>query len=158
MVDLGSTLSSALIKYYEEVAEKIHGRVDNLSTEALWTKPYPYGNSIGHLLLHLTGNLEDRIGARIVGTSYQRNRELEFANPHHAPKEEVLAAFDAAMNLVFSTIRLQSAEDWLVEYVAATGPPAPDRLSIFIRCLTHCNHHLGQIIYLTKEIDRLGIY
>jgi len=41
--------------------------VDPLSNEQFWPKPYPYGNSIGHLVLHLTGNLNYYIGARVGG-------------------------------------------------------------------------------------------
>ena len=35
----------------------------SVAEEQLWTKPFPFGNSIGHLVLHLTGNLNHYIGA-----------------------------------------------------------------------------------------------
>jgi uncharacterized damage-inducible protein DinB len=153
MEDLSTAVGSALQKYYEEVAGKIHKCVDPLSDRAFWTKPYPYGNSIGHLLLHLTGNLHDRIASRIAGSNYQRDRDREFSDPEHKPKADIVKDFDKAIEMVLSVIRQQSTQDWTAPYVAATGPPAPDRVSIFIRVLAHCNHHLGQIIYLTKELE-----
>jgi uncharacterized damage-inducible protein DinB len=154
MTDLSLAVSAALTKYYEDVAGKIHKWVDPLSDEAFWTKPYPYGNSVGHLVLHLTGNLQDRIAARISGSGYQRDRNREFTDSEKRPKNEVLANFDEAIAMVIDVIQQQHADNWLAPYRAATGPVASDRLSIVIRCLTHCNHHLGQIIYLTKELDR----
>ena len=86
----------------------VHGLVAPLSTEQLWKKPYPYGNSIGHLLLHLTGNLSHYIGAPIANTGYVRNRPLEFSDGSKRSKEQVLADFDAAIAMVASTIRKQS--------------------------------------------------
>ena len=35
-----------------------------LSEEQFWRNPFPYGNDIGHLVLHLTGNLNYYIGAK----------------------------------------------------------------------------------------------
>src|SRR5262245_9038952 len=64
------------IRYYEEAARKLLALVQPLSDDQLWTRPYPYGNSIGHLLLHLTGNLSYYIGAEIGGTGYVRNPPL----------------------------------------------------------------------------------
>src|SRR6202034_4814396 len=115
---------SPLAPYYEEARDRIHELVDPISTEQLWTKPYPYGNSIGHLLLHLTGNLNYYIGAQIAGTGYVRDRDREFNEPRQLPKEQVLADFDRAIAMVAATIRQQSAEDLAKPYSAALEPEA----------------------------------
>ena len=52
-----------------------------LPREKLWVKPYPYGNSVGHLVLHLTGNLNHYVGAKIAATGYIRDRPREFNDP-----------------------------------------------------------------------------
>ncbi len=49
--------------------------------DQLWTKPFAFGNSIGHLVLHLTGNLNHYVGALVAGTGYVRDREHEFTDP-----------------------------------------------------------------------------
>lgn len=152
MADLSSVVASTLASYYEEVRDKIHELVAPLSTDQLWRKPYPYGNSIGHLLLHLTGNLNHYIGAQIAGTSYVRNRELEFTDASKRPKEQLLADLDRAIAMVVATIRKQSAEDWLAPYSADT--PSKDRFSVFQRMAAHAYHHTGQIIYLCKELTK----
>src|ERR1700722_6438350 len=152
MPELSSAIASTLASYYEEVQSKVHEWVAPLSSDQLWRKPYGYGNSVGHLLLHLTGNLNYYIGARIAGTGYVRDRDREFNDTVKRPKEEVLAEFDRAIAMVVATIRAQSPADWTGPYSAEREPHSKDRFSAFFRCAAHAYHHVGQIIYLSKEL------
>ena len=83
------------------VQTRIHEFTAPLSTGQLWTKPYRYGNSIGNLILHLTGNLNYFIGAQIAQTGYVRHRDVEFGG-FGQPKDELLSAFDQAIEMVVS--------------------------------------------------------
>jgi uncharacterized damage-inducible protein DinB len=154
MPELASVVASTLASYYEEVSDRIHELVAPISTDQLWTKPYPYGNSIGHLLLHLTGNLNNYIGAQIARSGYVRNRPLEFSDAAKHPKEKVLANLDAAIAMVVDTIRKQSPEDWSAPYHDATEPRTHTRFAAFMRMAAHAYHHAGQIIYLVKELQK----
>lgn len=154
MPDLTPLVTSTLAEYYEEVRDKLHERVAPISTEQIWRKPYPYGNSIGHLVLHLTGNLNHYIGARIAGTGYVRNRPLEFTDPSKAPKEVILANFDRTIDMVAAAIRKQSAEDLAMPYSDPTEERSRTRYQLFMRMAAHAYHHVGQIIYLAKEVSR----
>jgi uncharacterized damage-inducible protein DinB len=155
--ELAPLVADTLAAYYEGVREKIHELVAPISTEQLWTRPYPYGNSIGHLLLHVTGNLNNYIGARIAKTGYVRNRPLEFSDTSKRSKEQVLADFDAAISMVVATIRKQSPEDWVASYSDPTDPPTTTRFGAFMRMAAHAYHHTGQIIYLSKELSRPAV-
>ncbi|HXR17416.1 MAG TPA: DinB family protein [Terriglobales bacterium] len=154
MPDLAEVVASSLASYYEEVRDKVHEWIAPVSTEQLWRKPYPYGNSIGHLLLHLTGNLNYYIGAQIAGTGYVRDRDREFNESEKKPKEQVLADFDRAIAMVASTIRRQSPADFCASYSAKLEPEAHDRFTVFLRMAAHAYHHVGQIIYLSKELTK----
>jgi uncharacterized damage-inducible protein DinB len=154
--ELAAVVADTLAAYYEEVRDNIHELVAPLSTQQIWAKPYPYGNSIGHLLLHLTGNLNNYIGAGIARTGYVRNRPLEFSDTSQRPKEAVLADFDAAIAMVAATIRKQSAEEWTAGYWDPTEPRTKNRFAAFMRMAAHAYHHTGQIIYLSKELTRSG--
>jgi hypothetical protein len=99
MADLNDTVTSGLADYFEKVCAKLHKWVEPLSEEQFWTNPFPYGNDIGHLVLHLTGNLNYYIGARIVETGYIRNRELEFTETARPGKEQTLRDFDRAIDM-----------------------------------------------------------
>src|SRR5271155_3590528 len=136
MQELASVVSSSLAAYYEEVRESIHKWVAPITTEQLWRKPYPYGNSIGHLLLHLTGNLNYYIGAQIAGTGYVRNRPREFNDPKPPSKERALASFEDAVHMVLKTIRAQSPKDWSADY-SGVGSDSKTRLDMVISCAAH---------------------
>ena len=141
-------------RYYDKVAEQIHCLVQPLSDDDLWKHPYPYGNSIGHLLLHLTGNLNYYIGAQIAASGYVRNRDLEFTDATRQPKASVLADFDQAMAMVKTTLARQAPTGWSAPYTAKGMEDAENRFTAFLRCAAHLQHHAAQIIYLTKEIAR----
>ena len=154
MPELNESVATGLAAYYEYVAAQLHKWVDTLSNEQFWCKPYPYGNSIGHLVLHMTGNLSYYIGARVAGTGYVRDRDREFTEKQPPPKDEALGAFDRAIAMVVATLRKQSAEDWGKAYTAEREPEAKDRFQIFVRCAGHAYHHVGQIVYLSRELAR----
>ena len=154
MTDLAFNIGMNLSRYYQSLAEKVREVVDPLSDGQIWTRPYPYGNSIGHLLLHLTGNLNYYIGAQIAETGYVRNRDLEFTDPSRKSKEELLSAFNQVMVIVQDTIAKQSSSDWMAPYSAKGFEDAGNRFTVFLRCAAHIDHHLGQVIYLCKELER----
>ena len=151
---LAGTVAEDLAAYYTMVREQTHRWVDGLSTAQIWTSPYNYGNSIGHLLLHMTGNLNYYIGARVAETGYVRDRDKEFTEKEHKSKAEVLAAFDRTIDMVVATIRKQNPEDWVKPYSADREPEATERFNIFLRCAGHAYHHVGQIIYLARELAK----
>jgi uncharacterized damage-inducible protein DinB len=153
MSDLRAVVSRGLANEYGALARSVHQWVDPLSTEQIWTNPFGFGNTIGHLLLHLTGNLNNYVGAEIARTGYVRDRPLEFADDTRRAKDDVLRAFDDAVAMVLSTIEAQSEQDWCAPFTAA-GHDAADRFSIVMHCATHLNHHLGQIIVLARQLGR----
>jgi len=152
MSDLARTVAEDLCAYYEMVHEQTHRWVDPLSDEQLWQQPFQHGNSIGHLLLHMTGNLNYYIGARVAGTGYIRDREREFTESQRKTKAELLAAFDSVIAMVTETIGRQEPTGWLRAYSAEREPEAKERFNIFLRCAGHAYHHVGQIIYLAREV------
>jgi hypothetical protein len=153
MSDLHSTLSSVLTARYSANAARVHELAELLTNAQFWQKPFPYGNSFGHLVLHLTGNLNYYIGAQIAQTGYVRDRPREFNDPHLPSKEEALKCFDSAVDMVLKTIRSQSPEDWSAKYSGA-GTDAANRLAMVVQCSAHMQHHIGQMIYLNYEWQR----
>ena len=152
MSGLARTISEDLAAYYEMVREQTHCWVDPLSEEQIWQRPLAHGNSVGHVLLHMTGNLSYYIGARVAENGYVRDRDREFTEKEHRSKEEVLAAFDRAIAMVQATIGKQSEQDWLKPYSAEREPQATERFHIFLRCAGHAYHHVGQLIYLSRQL------
>jgi hypothetical protein len=154
MDTLSATIANSLTERYATLAGKVRELAAPLTDEQFWRKPFPFGNSFGHLVLHLTGNLNYYLGAQVAGTGYVRDRDREFAEPEHAPKQEVMRRFDETMDVVLEAIRMQSAEDWSKPYTAAREDDAGNRFNIFLRCATHLHHHVGQMMYLCFESKR----
>lgn len=151
---LSNTIANGLSYVYQDYARRVHALAEPLSEEQFWRKPYPYGNSFGHLTLHLVGNLNYYIGTQIARTGYVRDREREFTERNPPPKQAVFRQLDEAVGLVVQTLETQTAETWSQEYQAVGAEHTKDHFGIFLRCAAHFNHHLGQMIYLVKELSK----
>jgi uncharacterized damage-inducible protein DinB len=151
---LSESLAAALTSEYRQRAAELHNWADPLSEDQFWRNPFSHGNSVGHLVLHLTGNLSYYVGARIAGTGYVRNRDLEFSEPRKLPKAEVLRKFDEAIATVLAAIGNQTEADWTAPYTAEREPDSKNRVTLFLRCASHLYHHVGQIIYLSRELRK----
>jgi uncharacterized damage-inducible protein DinB len=151
---LNATLIRDFTRNFQNSAKKIHGLVEPLAEDQIWTNPYPYGNSIGNLVLHLTGNLSYYIGTEIGATGYVRNRPLEFEAASRVAKTELLRRFDEAITVVVAALQKQSEGDWSAAYKGKGMEEVSDRFSAFLHCAAHIYHHTGQIMYLVKEMER----
>lgn len=150
MESLSFTVSDGLAKHYEMLLGKLHLWADPLTEEQFWTNPFPYGNSVGHLVLHLTGNLSYYIGAQIAETGYVRDRDREFTDANPPSKAEALRKLDEAVAMVVRTIRAQTEEDWAKPYSAIGDNSVGNRFNILQHCASHFYHHVGQMIYLHR--------
>ena len=154
MSELSERIGAAFASEYRWRAAELHKWVDPLSEDQFWRNPFTYGNCVGHLVLHLTGNLSYYVGARIAGTDYVRNRDVEFSEPRKLPKAEVLRRFDETIAMVIATIEKQTEADWTAPYSAEREPEAKNRVTLVLRCASHLYHHVGQIIYLSRELRK----
>ena len=153
MPGLDATLAATLADRYSANLARARELAAPLKEKQFWTKPYPYGNSFGHLVLHLTGNLNYYIGTRVANTGYVRDRDREFTDPNPPSKKEALERLDAAVVMVIETVRAQSSADWEESYSAARTN-CSNRLEMVMQCDAHMQHHIGQMIYLGFEWQR----
>jgi hypothetical protein len=146
-----AVIQTSLTAYYRMIQTRVHELAAPLSDKQLWTRPYPYGNSVGNLILHLTGNLNTYIGAQIGTTGYIRDRPLEFTDAGK-PKAEILRAFDQTIETVVATIAKQSDDDWSAPFFGQLEAESKTRFSAFLSCAAHAYHPVGQMIYLQREL------
>jgi hypothetical protein len=151
---LSETIGAGFVRRYEELGARVRELAEPLSDEQFWTKPFAFGNSFGHLVLHLTGNLNYYIGAEIAGTVYVRDRDREFTEAARPAKAEVMKRFSDAVAMVARAARTQSEKDWGKNYTAMREEDAANRFNIFLRCATHLHLHVGQMIYLQFALLR----
>jgi len=148
---MSNTINDGFIQHFRKYAQRVHELAAPLNETQFWTKPYPYGNSFGHLVLHLTGNLSYYIGAQIAQTGYVRHRDLEFTDPNPPSKAEALMRFDAAIEMVIATLQTQTLDDWAAAYEAVGVADCKNRFEVVLQCAAHLYHHIGQMIFLQKE-------
>ena len=151
MQDLSPTLSLGFAYYFDDFQARVQALASDLTEAEFWGNPFPYGTSIGHLVLHLTGNLNYYIGAQLADTGYVRDREREFSEAQPPTKVEALEALAAAIATVKTVLATQVHADWATAYRAVGVDDVPDRFSIFLRCAIHFHHHIGQMGYTKEE-------
>jgi hypothetical protein len=148
--DLARLTGDEFARYFEHMAQRVESAVGQVDPGSLWVKPFPFGNSIGHLVLHLTGNLNHYIGAMIAGTGYVREREKEFTDPIHPAVAELLARFHEAVSMVVRTVQTMDDEGFAVSIEHQV--PIKTQLGLFLVCASHMNNHIGQMSYLVQAI------
>lgn len=153
MPGLNEALASVLADRYVANAARVRELADPLTNDQFWSKPFPYGNSFGHLVLHLTGNLSYYIGAQIAKTGYIRDRPREFNDGAPPSKAVALERFDEAVAMAIKTIRAQAPEDWTSAY-SGVGTNCGNRLDMVVQCAAHMQHHIGQMIYLSYQLNQ----
>lgn len=147
---IATLAADELARYFEHLALRVEQAAQAVSAEDLWRKPFPFGNSIGHLVLHLTGNLNHYIGAEIAGTDYVRDREREFTQADRPETSELLRRFHEAIGLVVRT--LQDIDDAGLQAPVEHNVPIRSRLGMFLVCASHMNNHIGQMSYLVAAL------
>lgn len=147
---------TALVKTaLNEALEKLHDEVRSLSeplTEAeFWSKPLDPGNSVGHLVLHLSGNLNHFVGGQLGGTGYVRDREREFTETQVPSKTEALQRLDDAVEVFRKVVSGLSGEQ-----LAALHPEARfgTVMSALTHLLAHFALHRGQMSYIARLVRK----
>src|SRR5438270_10797633 len=108
--DLLALARSALIGELEQLRNEVREVAEPLSEKELWSRPIEPGNSVGHLILHLTGNLNHFVGAQLGGSGYVREREREFTEINPPAKPVLLANLDAAVATFRHVVESLSAQ------------------------------------------------
>src|SRR3979409_1065166 len=86
-----SFIQEARRLFTEEYLPKVERCLDKLNDEQVWWRPNPESNSIGNLLLHISGNARQWIVCGLGGETDQRQRQSEFDERRVIPRDELLA-------------------------------------------------------------------
>jgi uncharacterized damage-inducible protein DinB len=119
---------------------------------ALWRTVPGISNVAGTLVLHLTGNLQHYLGARLGGTSYVRNRDAEFSR-RDVPRSELLREIEAARAAVRAGVAGISDSQLAGEYPEGVGGSRVNTGEYLMHLTTHFAYHLGQIDYHRRIVS-----
>jgi uncharacterized damage-inducible protein DinB len=147
--NLAHLAETALTGELEQLRDAIRQMVAPLSDRQLWAKPVEPGNSAGHLVLHLTGNLNHFVGAQLDGTGYVRDREREFTESQPPDRATLLARFDEAVATFRRVVEALSPEQ-----LAAPHPESRfgTILQALVHLVAHFALHRGQISYIVRLV------
>ena len=119
-----------------------------LSQNDIWWREHEANNSVGNLLLHLTGNLNQFILAGVGGAPDTRDKPQEFAERQRMPKEALMSALERALLETDRTLAAFEPSRFLDRTsVQDRERPYLEVISVVVE---HFALHVGQIIYITK--------
>ena len=150
-MDLTSLVRTALIGELEALGKAVREAAAPLSEAEFWKKPLEPGNSVGHLVLHLTGNLNHFVGAQLGGTGYVREREREFTEANVPAKAVALDQLDAAVATFHRVVEGLSAERLTVPHPESRFGTV---LQTLVHLVAHFALHRGQMSYITRLVQK----
>jgi uncharacterized damage-inducible protein DinB len=159
-------LRHARFRLLEDYFVKIAAAVDALDDEQVWRRPNESSNSVGNLLLHLSGNVRQWIVSGVGGAEDTRDRASEFAARGSVSKTELLELVKATLDGADAVLAKIEGE------CAAANSDAPLQrlcrpqayevtvLDAIFHVVEHFSYHTGQIIFAAKWLaeGRVGFY
>lgn len=151
MTEISATVLEALRSRITKIfPEQIRAAVAPLTDEQIWWRPNESSNSIGNLVLHLSGSLNHFLNRAVGGYEYQRDRPAEFAERRPIPKAELMATFDDMVAKAEETFERLTPE--------RLGDPSPEAklytllVEDLLAVLSHIANHAGQIVWIAKML------
>lgn len=132
----------------EDFMPKIEKCLDVLSEEDVWWRAHETNNSVGNLLLHLSGNVRQWIVSGIGGKPDNRHRSLEFSERNAIPKMIVWSKLQDSVAEATQVLECFPVEQ-LLEKRKIQGSDTTVLQAVF-HVVEHFALHTGQIIYITK--------
>ena len=150
--------TNAAIQYIDENTAKLKACLDELDEADTWRRPNDHSNSVGNLLLHLSGNIRQWVISSLGNIEDSRQRETEFAATggytRSELKEKLFSTVEEAKAIIKNMTLAEILKKRKVQGYSYSG------ISIVLHVTEHYSYHTGQIIFWTKLLkDKdLGFY
>ena len=145
-------------RYYlaKDYLPKIERSLALLNEEQIWWRSNPQSNSVGNLLLHLSGNVRQWIIVGLGGATDTRDRDAEFAQRDAIPCDELIGRLKQTLREADGTLAALDPER-LLEKVRIQGLEV-SVLEAILHVVEHFSMHAGQIIYITKLLSASDLH
>jgi uncharacterized damage-inducible protein DinB len=150
---LAQAVTAGLVKELEQLCNDVRELAAPLSQAQFWARPVEPGNSVGHLVLHLTGNLNHFVGAQLGGSGYVRDRQREFTEAQVPAKAEALAGLDGAVATFRRVVGGLAPEQLQAPHPETRFGSVLDTL---VHLVAHFALHRGQMSYLVRLVQQPG--
>lgn len=153
---LAAHLKTVITRELRALAREIRAYPDDAS---VWRTFPGMANSAGTLVLHLAGNIQHYLGAKLGGTSYRRDRPAEFAR-RDLPRADLLQEVERAVTATERALPGLVEKDLAADFPEAVAGRTIRTDEFLLHVATHLAWHLGQVDYhrriVTGEAGRIG--
>jgi len=132
----------------KEYPIKLRHCLNALPRGAVWARPNQDSNSVGNLLIHLTGNVTEWILGGVGGRSYKRYRAGEFAQRDGADASKLMDDLEAVLREADRVLAGLTEKD--LERSVVIQERDTNVLGAIYHVVEHFAMHTGQIVFLTK--------
>jgi len=139
----------------DEYLPKIERCLEKLTDEQIWWRSNSESNSIGNLILHLSGNARQWIVCGLGTEPDARVRQTEFDERRTIPRDELLGRLRTTVRAVDDTLAIFDPYR-LLDRFQIQGTEATALAAIF-HVTEHFSMHTGQIILLTKMLAEIDL-
>ncbi|MRX63958.1 DinB family protein [Maribacter luteus] len=132
--------------------------LEKLSEADVWKRPNESLNSIGNLILHICGNINQYVISSLGQQEDTRERDLEFETRSGHTKTELLEKLKETVETAKRVINDASIEQFVrkrdVQGFYFSG------IGVVLHAVEHYSYHTGQIAFWTKQLKNtdLGFY
>lgn len=146
------------LRIFEESFPRIENCLNRISQEQLWSAPNENMVSIGCLIKHLLGNMQQWVYSGVLGNTFVRDRDAEFIPEPAVTKSYLLVQMQRVQGELNSSLP-QLSEERLAQQFEIQGFKTTG-FSAVVHVIEHFSYHTGQIALLTKLLVNkdLGFY
>jgi hypothetical protein len=146
--ELAAVVGAAAAHELDSALSRIRHCLGQLNDAQIWQRSQPGLNSIGNLILHLSGNLQQWIVSGVGGVPDDRNRPAEFAERGSTPKEELIRRLEVVVEEAKRTLVALTARQ-LAEVRSVQGFDLTGAATIF-DSVPHFRGHTQEIVHMTR--------
>jgi uncharacterized damage-inducible protein DinB len=148
MPTLSSILTTQIVRELQTFIKEIEAFP---SDDSVWHTRRGVTNSAGNLALHVCGNLQDFVGRVLGGTSYVRNRELEFGQ-REGTRATLVAELRTTIDVITATLPDVTDETMAADFPMQLAGKTLNTAAFLVHLAAHLAFHLGQAGYLRRVI------
>ncbi len=149
-------LERAQFHLAEDFLPKIERCIESLNDEQVWWRANEQSNSVGNLLLHLSGNVRQWIVCGLGGATDKRNRDSEFAQREMIPRLEVFGKLKQTVEEAVGVLASLDP-DTLLEKRGIQGFEV-SMLEAILHVVEHFSMHTGQVVLITKLLTAQDLH
>ncbi|ANS74207.1 hypothetical protein AWM70_06105 [Paenibacillus yonginensis] len=142
-------LQSLLFTRFQDIQKRMLLALEQLDDKQVNWRPNAASNSIANLIIHISGNIKERIGSGMNNIPFARDRDAEFEDLTRT-QSELVAIINQAFTEVNDTLNAMDEESF--KQTQEVRGQQRSHLETFIQTATHLAEHLGQILYIAKML------